>query len=63
MEVQSISNTNKHTLVHVNKKKRAGITLQFAIEKGTIRPQDLRVLYTRIRRLTNPSSPTGCPRG
>ena len=38
MEVQSISNTNKHTLVHINTKKRAGITLQFALEKGTIRP-------------------------
>ena len=36
VEVQSISNINKHTLVHINTKKRAGITLQFALEKGTI---------------------------
>ena len=33
MEVQSISNTINHTLVHINTKKRAGITLQFALEK------------------------------
>ena len=65
MEVQSISNTNKHTLVHKNTKKRAGITLQFALEKGTIGPlwEAWRVFHTRIRRLTNPSSPTGFPTG
>ena len=55
MEVQSISNTNKHTLAHKNTKKRAGITLQFALEKVTIRPlwEALRVFHTRIRRSTN----------
>ena len=65
VEVQSISNTNKHTLVHINTKKRVCITLQFALEKGTIRPlwEAWRVIHTRIRRLTNPSSPTGCPTG
>ena len=65
MVVKSISNTNKHTLAHKNTKKRAGITLQFALEKGTIRPlwEALRLFQTRIRRLKNPSSPTGCPTG
>ena len=38
VEVKSKSQTLKHTLAHINTKKRAGITLQFAPKKGTIRP-------------------------